>query len=289
MTRPASWSGTRSVLAVALSVRRPEPDDPSVDGMPCGLVAPFARRNYYRAAVGMLGGVARELAHRTGLPRRSFRICSNSRVPEKPMAAASALAGYGACSLAVAPGLGTMFVIGLLVMPFVMEPRPAEPRAAVDPCRRCRRCIDACPVGAIVERGLVDPDRCLQGWAARAVSLPPYLRDRWGTRLYGCQACQDACPHNQAAVEGPPIREGEIGAGVPLARILEQGPGGMRAQFRGSALGLRWIAPEALVRNALLAAGSRGDPCVRKLVERYRAAASPVLSEAAAWALSRLA
>jgi epoxyqueuosine reductase len=185
VTSPRSWSAASSILAVALAVRRTEADDPSVPGAPCGLVAPFARRNYYRAAAGLLDGLSRELAAEAGVARRSFRVCSNSRVPEKPMAAASGVAGYGANSLAIAPGLGSLFVIGLLVMPFVVEPEPAQPIAPVDPCGPCRSCIDACPTGAIVERGLVDPERCLQGWAARPASLPERLREAWGTRLYG--------------------------------------------------------------------------------------------------------
>jgi epoxyqueuosine reductase len=288
VTSPRSWSAASSILAVALAVRRTEADDPSVPGAPCGLVAPFARRNYYRAAAGLLDGLSRELAAEAGVARRSFRVCSNSRVPEKPMAAARGVAGDGANSLAIAPALGSLFVIGLLVMPFVVEPEPAQPIAPVDPCGPCRSCIDACPTGAIVERGLVDPERCLQGWAARPASLPERLREAWGTRLYGCQACQEACPCNRDAREGPAVSIGDIGAGVPLARVLGAGPAGLRELLRGSALDQRWIAPEALVRNALLAAGNRRDPAIRGQVQRYAASASPVLREAARWALDRL-
>jgi epoxyqueuosine reductase len=295
---PGSWSADRSIVVCCLSCHCDEAVDPSVAGDPCALVAPFARANYYRRAMRLLRAFA-ELAEAShGIPRRSIRLFSNSRIPEKPLLAASGLGTYGRNGCCIVPGLGSLFVIAGAVVPAAAAGgmdggAPAAggmaAAAAPDPCGSCDLCIRACPTGAIVEPGIVDPDRCLQAWAADPRPLPEPLRAAWGARLYGCQACQSVCPHNRALTEPAPAgTEGEIGPGVPLRLLLARDPSGLKEMFRGTALGLSWITGEALLRNSLLAAGNRGDASVRDAVRLHAETGSAMIRETALWALERL-
>ena len=290
----APWAERSSVLVCCLSCARREPDDLSSPGDPHALIAPFARANYYRMAMGMLRALARRLEEERGIPRASIRLFSNSRIPEKPLLVATGLAAYGRNSLALVPGLGSMFVIGGAVIPVPSaELCPSESadsaRPAGDPCGSCTRCMSACPVGAIEQPGVVNPDRCLQGSAGSAVPLEPRIMELWGARLYGCQECQAACPHNRGLVEAAPPCRGDLGPSVSIRKLLSLDPSStLKEWFRGTAMGMSWVSGDALLRNALIAAGNKGDPAVRADVERFTASDEPMLRRTALWALERM-
>jgi epoxyqueuosine reductase len=313
--------GAGIYLLAALSCYKQEPEDLSTPGDPHGLIAPFARRNHYREAVLRLNRVARRFGEATGLPRRAFRVFSNSTLPEKPLAVAAGLGSYGRNALVLAPGLGSLFVIagifiaseasssaaGLLGedMHAISEKQPTasgvEPLAAesgdVEPgriCGKCRACQEACPVGALAEPGCLDEGRCLQAQAGRDGELPEELAAAWGFRLYGCQVCQEVCPYNRRLRWETPSEVGELGPSLSLRWVLERSPEELAGAFRGTALGMAWISKRALQRNALVALGHRfmagfaPDSALDALLERYTKATDPQLARAAAWAAKRI-
>ena len=294
--RPGDWSDSRTILVCALSCWRDEPDDLSTAGDPHALIAPFARRSLYSAAVAMMRGLLRKLGAEGGFAPRSARIFVNSGVPEKPLLASSGLGSYGKNGLVIVPGLGSVFVIAGCVISARIDPglhaeaATVEAGAPVDfpPCGRCTRCMDACPVGAIVEPGFVDPGRCLQGLAERPIMLDVPVMERWGRRFYGCQDCQSVCPHNDRLSVPAPACSVEVGPSVSLRRLLAEGAGGMKEMFKGTPMGMGRIHPSVLVRNALIAAGNSREPALLGPVERCQSSTEPVLRDTARWALGRL-
>jgi len=289
ITEPSSWSDTSVILICCLSCLRVEPDDPGGPGEPHALVAPFARAHYYRTAIALLRLVAEQLERESGIPRSSIRLFSNSRIPEKPLLAATGLAAYGKNGCAIVPGLGSMFVIAGAVIPVperAADRPPPEPPS--DPCGSCQLCRRACPVGAIEEPFVVCHETCLQGKAGSAGPFGEKTLAAWGSRLYGCQECQAACPHNSGLKEMAPASTGEIGPGVPLRAFLAENAAERKQRFRGTALGMSWVAADALLRNALVAAGHRGDAALRAPVERHMTEGSDLVRDAAHWARERM-
>ena len=286
---PEGWSESFTLLVCCLSCFRREPDDLSTPGEPHALIAPFARAHYYRMAMSMLRAFGERLHATFGIPRTGLRFFSNSRIPEKPLLAASGLGTYGKNGLTLVPGLGSLFIIAGAVIP-LPSPRSfsAVPAAAEDPCGSCSLCMGACPTGAIVAPGIVDRDRCLQGSAGCSSALAPEVMRLRGARLYGCQSCQDVCPHNSGLTEGAAPACGEIGPSLPLRRILGAERPALKGLFQGTAMGMSWVASDALLRNALIAAGNRGDPGLRTAVERFSGSTVPALRAAARWALQQL-
>jgi epoxyqueuosine reductase len=64
-------------------------------------------------------------------------------------------------------------------------------------CGSCRRCLEACPTGALVDFGVLDARRCISHATTSNSGVPADVPALSGW-LYGCDACQQACPFNAA-------------------------------------------------------------------------------------------
>jgi epoxyqueuosine reductase len=73
------------------------------------------------------------------------------------------------------------------------------PVAKIEACpRNCRKCIDACPTGALSEPFAMDRGLCVAQLSFFSSELPSdQIKDQMGTWLYGCDVCQDVCPKNK--------------------------------------------------------------------------------------------
>jgi epoxyqueuosine reductase QueG len=227
---------------------------PPMDEPPLGSLGAFARAHWYRELALALGRVASDLRAAGAWTAGDFRVLVNSRAAEKPLAAASGLGAYGRNGLIIARGAGSACVLGVLCLPFraVGAPEP-EPPALHEACAGCASCLEACPTGAL---GLgVGPDLsiCIQAWASREGDIPAAVREGWGDRVYGCDACLRACPLRGGAEARMGSIRGELGGGISIPFILRTPPAELRAALRGSALGLSWLSAGILKRNAALA------------------------------------
>jgi len=224
----------------------------------------FARDHWYRELAEILDSVSRAPGLGPAGPRAAFRIAVNSRLPEKTLAVAAGLGPVGKNTLILERRAGPGCVLGVLVLPF--EPDPAEgtcPPATDLPdtdspgsdCGTCDECVRACPTGAVLPGGGIVRALCIQHWASVEEPVPKEVAGRWRGNLYGCDLCLAACPRFKPGLERR-AAAGRLGRGLEPAVLLEAGDDELRARFRGTALGLSWIRPSLLKRNALLAAAS---------------------------------
>jgi epoxyqueuosine reductase len=223
-------------------------------------IAPFARRNYYREAVTRLQNLARVFRARYGGVKADYRIFCNSPVPEKPLAAACGLGSLGRNSLVITPEAGSRVIIAALTLPFPLEGDHPEPNLPA--CGSCEACVAACPTGAVMRSGGIDRLKCIQWYASGNAALhtpngdiPPFVAAQWGRRLYGCTPCQDACPYN-AAARIPPRADktdalpGDLPSSLDAKKLLAMTDEEIKAFFKGSAMGLAWLKPAYIRRNA---------------------------------------
>ncbi|MDR2518996.1 MAG: hypothetical protein LBD13_06245 [Spirochaetaceae bacterium] len=227
-----------------------------------GAVAPFAQRNYYREGVLRLQALAKTLRARYGGMKSDFRILCNSPVPEKPLAAACGLGALGRNGLIITPEAGSLCIIAALTLPFPLAGDSPEtgPLGYCASCGHPPPCAAACPTGAARGDGTIDTKRCIQWYASgNGLDVPEAVLRHWGNRLYGCTDCQDRCVRNQKAVKAVATGRGSLPSCIDPRRILAMTDRELACMFKGTALGMAWLGPQNIRRNArcILLSGMR--------------------------------
>ncbi|MEI7835143.1 MAG: tRNA epoxyqueuosine(34) reductase QueG [Planctomycetota bacterium] len=231
-------------------------------GGPPGPIARYARgRDYHK----VLKKRCRQLMDllRDRLPDFAGRAFVDiGPVGERHLAAAAGLGWIGRNGCLYVPGLGSYVLLAEI---FCNLPLPT-PTPIPGQCGSCRACLQACPTGALQENGQIDARKCLSYLTIEHEgTIDPLLASRVGGRLFGCDACQDACPHNREIPPGDEELTGEYwqGRGVtgPLAGAGAREIAGWTweewsAATEGSAI--RRASLEQLQRNVRLAAGGGG-------------------------------
>jgi len=272
----------KSLIMVSLSYPTTQNRDLSTPKDPHVRIAPFARRNHYREIVKRLQKLVSRICKKGDFTKNDFRIFVNSSLPEKELALRSGLGFMGKNSLIITKEAGSQVVLGGIALPFILvEEKPALP--VQFNCGTCSRCIDACPTSAINDSKL-DKSKCLQALATR--SFPEELWPLWENRLYGCQICQDVCPHNKT-LHNYTTEKGDLGPSISMKTLLQSGEN-IKELFKGSTLSPGWITAEHLLRNTLIAAGNHSEGFLLKdLIENYESHHNHEIARAAKWTLNK--
>jgi len=244
-------------------------------------------RDYHKVVRQRLGRLAARVEREIG-PFGHRVFCDSAPVMEVELARRAGLGWRGKHTLLLDARRGSTFFIGTL---YTDLPLAADAPTA-DHCGRCRRCIDACPTGAIVAPYRLDARRCISYLTIELKgSIPEALRPAIGNRIHGCDDCQLACPWNRFArvAEVPDFAVRNRLDSASLVELF----GWTRAQFdsrmAGSAI-LR-IGYERWLRNLAVALGNalaRGGAAAVVAALRARADdPSALVREHVGWALAR--
>ena len=186
--------GARSVVVVARNYYAERPPVPSG----AGLVSRYAwGRDYHRALrkpVQALGAAIAGLAG--GTP--CYACVDTGPVLERAWAARAGIGWIGKNGLLIRPDHGSWCFLGVIATTADLAPdAPVENR-----CGACTQCLEACPTGALVAPFVLDARRCLAYHTIEnRHEIPSTLHRPMGARIFGCDACQEACPWNRLAQE----------------------------------------------------------------------------------------
>jgi epoxyqueuosine reductase len=169
---------------------------PEGDGSRRGRVARYARgEDYHSVMKKRLRALCDDL--RAHYPEHTFRACVDTApVLEREHAQRAGLGAVGKNTLLIRRGEGSYFLLGEIIT--TLEIPPSEP-SAPDPCGSCTRCINACPTGAIAREGWsVDATKCISYLTIEhRGEIDPQYHEAMGDWIFGCDICQEVCPHNQ--------------------------------------------------------------------------------------------
>lgn len=251
------------------------------DTQPRGTIAAYAWRDHYADLRNALGQIADALIDQ-GYEARV--LADDNALVDRAAAVRAGIGWFGKNSNVLLPSAGSWFVLGS-----VLTNAALEPDAEVEPgCGPCRRCLDGCPTGAIVASGVVDARRCLAWLLQQEGDFPREFRAALGSRVYGCDDCQEVCPPSrghQVDLVGDEV------TGVDLLELLEADDDAI-TEAHG-----RWYIPRRdmnyIRRNALVALGNvlADSPelvdASRTTIRAHLAHDEPMLRRHAAWAAGR--
>ena len=272
------FPSVRSVVVLRLDYGAAAPASP---GPGFGRVASYAwGRDYHN----LIGRRLKKLQHRLAAldpDLRTYASIDSRPVWERAWAEAAGI-GYSAkngCILT--PSDGSYYFIATLLLTTELEPDPPIPAR----CGTCTRCLSACPTQALPGDGSVDVPRCISYLTIEEKGpIPLSLRPELGDWVFGCDVCQEVCPHVSGHRPPVPFELQPHNAWLDLQQLLEAPDDWLEAVTTGTPL--RRAAPLRLKRNACLVLGNQGvGRAALHIAERH---SDPVVAEAARWALDRV-
>jgi epoxyqueuosine reductase len=259
-------------------------------------------RDYHEVLWEKLNALLAALREQVDEPFSARAYADTGPVSERILAKYAGLGWLGKNTLLLNQSQGSFFFLGVILTSLDLEPSLAPAEAPPpDLCGTCRKCIDACPTDALVEPYVMDARRCISYLTIELRgSVPLEFREAIGNNVYGCDICQDVCPHNRKAPATalPDFQPRQTPAGESLFHPRLEWLAGLteeefREAFRGSAMKrAKW---RGLVRNACIALGnakleraSQAHQRVTALLQRLTSHAEASIAESARWALARI-
>lgn len=159
--------------------------------------------DYHEVVKGMLHRLQELLGPEAGEGSRAF--VDTAPVDEKYWARRCGLGWQGRNSQLIIPQAGSYFFLGELIL---TEKCDEYDDFMPNRCGTCRRCVEACPTGALRGDGLLDARRCLSYLTIEHRGpLPTEESRRMSPCFYGCDRCAEACPWNERFARNTEVEE----------------------------------------------------------------------------------
>lgn len=124
-------------------------------------------------------------------PGNYAAFSDNSPIPEVFCAAQSGVGFVGKNGLIITEKYGSYVFLGEIVTDVHFSPTKKSDKS----CTGCGKCVAACPTGAL----LGDKSQCLSAISQKKGALSPSEENALKTNktVWGCDICQEVCPHNK--------------------------------------------------------------------------------------------
>ncbi|MGA3069382.1 MAG: tRNA epoxyqueuosine(34) reductase QueG [Terracidiphilus sp.] len=214
---------------------------------------------------------------------------------ERALATAAGLGWTGKNTCLIHPKLGSFGFLAVLLTSLRTEVE--EPALTVpDRCGSCRRCLDACPTGALIAPYRMDATRCISYLTIEHRGpIAAGLMEGMGRQVFGCDICQDVCPWNsprRTPLSADPELEARDELVNPalewLAGLVEPELAEAEFERRFNGSPVRRAGFLGLGRNVAIAMGNSGLRRFAPRLKTWAEATDEGLRTAARWALERL-
>jgi epoxyqueuosine reductase len=187
------FAGLNTIISAAISYNYPVNYG---EGLP--KISKYALINDYHTVVrAKLEALFETIQELVGEPLHAIITVDSSPLLEKAWAEEGAIGKTGKNTLLKVPSAGSYIFLGeILIDREIGTTKFPLPNY----CGSCSNCLERCPTGALLEPGKIDATKCIS-------YLTVELKREFTTEeaamigdwIFGCDLCQEVCPHNQQA------------------------------------------------------------------------------------------
>jgi epoxyqueuosine reductase len=276
------FAEARSVIALAVNYYTPENHSEDPDH---GKISRYAWGNDYHRVVKERLNSFMEWIVKVEPTAQGLCCCDTGPIMDKAWAHRSGLGWIGKHSNLITRELGSWIFLGEIILNLELE-YDSEGRSY---CGTCQRCLDVCPTQAIVAPYVVDARRCISYLTIELRGpIPREFRAAIGSRIFGCDDCQDVCPWNRFAQISPepdfyPAPGNRLAVLTELMRLTEDE---FRTRFRRSSIKRTKYA--GFLRNVAVALGNSRNPNAVPVLVEGLSHSQPLVRAHVAWALGEI-
>jgi epoxyqueuosine reductase len=293
---PFPWARSAVVCLANYNSRQPRSTDPAAEG--AGWIGRYAwssqtdingaRRpsDYHKVLLKRMKLVEARLHEQLGA-FQSRAFVDTGPLVERSLAEAAGLGWTGKNTCLIHSKLGSYGFLAVLLTS--LEINEVKVLAQPDRCGSCRRCLEACPTGALIAPYQMDASKCISYLTIEhRGAIAPELMEGMGRQVFGCDICQDVCPWNRKA---PVTADRELEPRPELVNpaldwLASLDEPEFEKKFNGSPV--RRAGFPGLRRNVAIAMGNSGLSRFAAQLEKWSEAADAGLRSAAQWALEKL-
>ena len=277
--------GVRSIVCVGLNYY------PGARSSGCerdsgrGLISNYAWGiDYHDWMMPRLEELAAFIAAEAGCAVTRRAYVDTGPILERAYATRAGLGFIGKNTCLIHHKMGSWLFLGEVLVDVELDSAPEQTDVS---CGTCRRCLDACPTGALLAPYVLDARRCISYLTIELKgSIPHDLRPSMGNWIYGCDVCQAVCPWQRFAqsTKVRSFRSAGMGGDAPLLLdVIEMSEDRFEQQYKDSPVSR--IGRRRLLRNAAVALGNWGNAQAVPALVRVLADVEPLVRGHAAWAL----
>ncbi|MDM8129664.1 tRNA epoxyqueuosine(34) reductase QueG, partial [Paraclostridium benzoelyticum] len=121
-------------------------------------------------------------------------FADNGPLVDRYLASISGIGYYGINNNIITDEYGSFVFIGYIINNYYFEPDKKSEKS----CVKCGKCITSCPGKAILGDFEMNPKKCLSYVTQKKEDLSEdeKIALKNNKKIFGCDICQDVCPHN---------------------------------------------------------------------------------------------
>jgi epoxyqueuosine reductase len=249
-----------------------------------GQIASYAwGEDYHEVLPARMKELVQFIEEQVGGPVGNRGYTDTGPILERDLAQRAGIGWIGKNTCLIHPQHGSYFLLSEILLDLELEP---DAPFVTDHCGTCRRCIEACPTDCILPDRTLDARRCISYLTIELKEeIPPELRDKLGSWVFGCDICQQVCPWNRFAGEG----DASFGSGNPLPSLTEELVVSTREfnqRFKRSPV--KRAKRRGYLRNVAVVLGNTADLHALPVLQNALDHEEPLVREHVKWAIEQI-